>query len=81
VLQADFDTYENGPTVDANKVLVTIDGIGDALATGVTLTTVTPATLRTGLTLDRQLEFTAATVTPQSALTTSKCFGLQCQLL
>jgi hypothetical protein len=80
VQQASFDTYEIDPTADANKVLVTIDGAGAAVAAaaGVTLGAVTQATLHTGLTLDRNLEFTSATVTPQSVSTTSECFYWLC---
>lgn len=73
VLQADFDTFEANTALDANKVLVTINGDGATAAAGVTLSTVTPAELRTGLTLNRQLAFTSATVTPDTAATTSEC--------
>jgi hypothetical protein len=72
VVQDDFDTYEYDPTADANKVQVTINGAGAAVAAGVTLATVTSATLSAGLTLNRQLEFTSAAVVPQSVTSTSE---------
>jgi hypothetical protein len=63
--QADFDTFETDPT--NNKVAVTIDGAGTAVATGVTLGTVTAATLQKELTLTGQLAFAVASVAPLSA--------------
>jgi hypothetical protein len=68
VLQSDFDTYETDPT--SNKVAVTINAVGSAVATGVTLGTVTAATLQKDLTLTRQLAFAVASVAPLSASST-----------
>jgi hypothetical protein len=72
VNQADFDTYENDPSVDTNKVLVSISGTGTVPAAGVTLGTVTPVSSSKDLTLNRQMAFTAATVAPQSASSPSE---------
>jgi hypothetical protein len=65
VTQPDFDTFETDPT--SNKVLVTINAAGSAVATGVTLGTVTAATLQKELTLTRELAFAVATVAPLTA--------------
>jgi hypothetical protein len=72
VTQLDFDTYESNPTVDANKVLVSIDGTGAVAAAGVTLSAVTPVSSHKDLTLNIQMAFTAASVVPQSALSPSE---------
>jgi hypothetical protein len=67
VNQANFDTYENDPAVEANKVLVSISGTGSVTAAGVTLGAVTPVSLRKDLMLTRQLAFAVASVAPLSA--------------